>query len=133
MNTDQKSTYEIRGDVVDPTGGSDLRGTEVGFDLRKNAFGNPVFVWRDRDAQAQVYAAGGLLSVHFYCPQCAGSLMAHSNKKEIRYEKGVVPKVSLTHSDFSHDGRLSISAMRCTYPSCGWHARVVDNVAEAVS
>jgi len=116
-----KELYEIRGDVQDPAG-TGLRGVETSIDLTKNALAHPEFIWHDRISTCDVYEQGGLLMLNFYCPQCAQSLSVRSDKKEIRWERGG-----------NHGGRLSIGEMRCTWPGCGWHARIEDNVAKDIA
>ena len=122
MPNTQEELYEIRGDVRDPSGQSDLRGVETGIDFTKNAIAHPEFRWRDRISVTDVYANGGTLMIHIYCPQCSGSLMIRSEKKEVRFENGG-----------EHGGRLSVSEFRCVYQGCGLHIRIEDNVAKELS
>ena len=114
----QTELYEIRGNVADPTGQSELAGTEAGVDLTKNAIGHPKFRWRDRVSEVDVYAADGQLMLHFYCPQCSQALRVTSEQKEIRF------------SPSGDGGRISIAAFRCTWAQCGLKIRIVDNVAK---
>lgn len=113
MTAKAKEIYTIRDNVVDPSG-SGLVGSEIGYDMRNSAIAHPKFRWRDRLAEVDVYAAGDGLMLHFYCPQCAQALRVTSAKKEIRFEPPT---------------RLSIAAFRCTWPQCGLHIRVENNIA----
>ncbi len=115
----QEELYQIRGNVKDPTGNTDMRGVEMGVDFTQNALAHPRFRWRDREATVDLYAAGNGLMIHFYCPQCCQTLRVTSERKDIRFEAGG-----------QHGGRLSITEMRCTYPDCGWHVKIEDNVAK---
>jgi hypothetical protein len=117
MAATDKELYEIRGDVADPAG-TGLRGVEAGVDLTKTAAAHPQFFWRDRVATTDLYEAGDHRMINFFCPQCGQSLRVESHKKEIRFEPGG-----------PHGGRLSVSEMRCTWPGCGWHARIENNRA----
>ena len=122
MPESQEETFEIRGDVRDPSGKTDLSGAQMGVDFTKNALAHPKFRWRDRISETDVYAAGDGLMLHFYCPKCTGALSVTSERKEIRFEAGG-----------PHGGRLSISEFRCTYKGCGLHIRIEDNVAKEIS
>ena len=117
-----KEKYVIRDNVVDPTGQSSSKGTEVGYDITKNAIGTPHIwcPWLQRESVPEVYAEAELLMVHMYCPECAGSLSIWSNKKEIRFERNAA------------GGRISIGEFRCTYPGCTFHAKVRNNLFERV-
>ena len=118
MQRANEEVFTIRDNVADPTGQSDARGTELAFNMQGNILARPKFRWHDRIAEVDVYAAGeGSLMMHFYCPKCAQALRVTSEQKEIRFEPS------------GGGGRLSISAFRCTWESCGLHIRIENNVA----
>lgn len=119
-NQATEEVFEIKKDVKDPTGITSNRGISMDRDLTKNALAHPQFRWRDRIATTDLYQAGAGLMLHLYCPKCSNMSTINSDKKEIRWSPG------------ENGGRLSIAAFQCTWPDCGLHIRVEDNVAKEV-
>jgi hypothetical protein len=120
LHNDNEEVYEIKNDVKDPTGQSDARGTQMTMDMTRNALAHPKFRWQNKISECDLYKAGDRLLLSFFCPKCGNHNQLRSEKKELRWEPGV------------GGGRLSLERFRCTWPGCGLHIEVNNNIAKEV-
>ncbi len=109
-----EESFFICGDAPDPTGATKAIGKQQGLDLTKSAVAHPVFRYRDRIVECDLYEVPGAPAfLHLYCPRCN---VGKGDSRALRISQGQ------KRFELHGDNTISIERFACTW--CGSWFRV---------